>query len=285
MLQWSVKGMCRGRGLAGAVDLCVLSAALVTTAPALAQQRETEAVRGVNPADIDTRVDVIGRINQLPGGGSMFVTTLKFDYRLTDRMGVNVEFPALNAYHMPASQTSSLTIGPGGAPAVKIDSKPEMNRWGAGDVFVRVRHIEPFGRLSLGAALESGIPTASHSVLGTGKYTLNPTVLGVYAWSPQIISAMVFKSTNSVGGDGDRPTIRYLTVRAIQSFVFPNRMYVTLDVQRNWEIANKRDRWWDTSVEVGYQFSPSLVGSVRVGRKYGSRPDRGAAELAVKNFF
>jgi len=262
-------------------------AALIGAAPVCAQEAETK-IRGVNPADIDTRVDVIGKYNWLPGGASIFTTTLKFDYRVTDRIGVNVEYPALVNFRSPSTQTTTAYYPEepeGAAPVIKTTGKPASNDWGAGDVFTRVRYIQPFGRISLGAALEAAFPAATRTSLGSGKYALNPTVLGVYAWSPQVISAAVFKFNNSVGGSPDRPNIRYVTLRGIQAFMFPNKMFVTLDVQRNWVLINKRDRWWETAAELGYQFSPTLVGSVRVGKKYGSRPDRGSVEMSVKNFF
>ncbi len=58
--------------------------------------------RGVNPADNDTRADLILKYNRLPGDRGIFTTTAKFDYRITSEIGLNIEFPILGHFHAPA---------------------------------------------------------------------------------------------------------------------------------------------------------------------------------------
>lgn len=240
-----------------AVTLIVGNVLTGLLSPAQAQQ-----VRGVNPADIDTRFDVIGKYNWLPGDAHVFTTTLKYDYRVNAKVGLNFELPVLGHF-----------------------SSPAINEWSAGDVFARVRYIDRAGRWSYGGAIEAVLPTAGEEVLGTGKYQFNPAVLAVYAWSPSLITAGVVKSLNSIGGDDDRADIRVVELRGIQAFMFPNKMFLTLDLKHSIELINAEDRWWDGAGEVGYQFSPTLVASVRASRKWGDREDRGAIEVTVKNFF
>lgn len=245
---------------------------VATVLAASASSTSAQQVRGVNPADIDTRFDVITRYNRLPNDANVFVTTLKYDYRVSDKVGVNFELPVLGHFRSP-----SMTIGP--------STVPSADDWGIGDIFARVRYIDRAGQWSYGGALEVALPTASHDSLGSGKFQLNPALLAVYAWSPTLITAGVVKSVNSIGGDGDRADIRNIELRGIQAFVFPNKMFLTLDLKHTWELINTEDRWWDGAAEVGYQFSPTLVGSVRASRKWGDRDDRGAVEVTVKNFF
>lgn len=233
---------------------------------------EAQQVRGVNPADIDTRFDVIGKYNWLPNDAHVFTTTLKYDYRATSKVGLNFELPVLGHFHSP-----SMVIGP--------MTVPSADDWGIGDVFARIRYIDRAGQWSYGGAIETAFPTATQDSLGTGKFQLNPAALAVYAWSPSVITAGVVKSVNSIGGEGDRADIRNIELRGIQAFMFPNRMFVTLDLKHTWELINAEDRWWDGAGEVGYQFNPQLVGSIRASRKWGDRDDRGAIEVTIKSFF
>ncbi|WP_456713433.1 hypothetical protein [Bradyrhizobium sp. USDA 4353] len=253
----------------------------------LAASADEPKVRGVNPADIDTRVDVIGKYNWLTNGAAVYTTTLKYDYRVSETIGFNVEFPVLNNFRAPGGASPAIYFpeAPDSSPILARPSAGGVNDWGVGDVFTRIRYIKSFGQLSLGGALETVLPAASTATLGAGKVQLSPAALAVYAWSPALISAVVVKSTNSVAGQPNRPNIQLLSLRGIQAFVFPNRMFVTLDVQRYWETINSRDQWWETAVELGYQVNPTFVTSMRFSRKYGDRPDRGAIELAVKKFF
>lgn len=235
----------------------------------VADHAGAQQVRGVNPADIDTRFDIIGKYNWLPGGSFIYTATLKYDYRATDKIGLNFELPVHANYHFS------------GVPGV-IASFDDR---GIGDTFARVRFIERIGPWSLGGAAEVVLPTATEQTVGSGKYQLNPALLAVFAWSPSLITAGVVKSYNSIGGDDDRADIRNIEVRAIQAFMFPNKMFVTLDVKHTWDLTSSQTAWFEGATETGYQFSPTLVGSLRVSRKWGDIEDRGAVEVAIKNFF
>lgn len=247
-------------------------AALALSWAAAASSVGAQQVRGVNPADIDTRFDVIGKYNWLPGDSYVYTSTLKFDYRATDKIGLNFELPVHGHYHFGGVPIAGTMVG-------AFDDR------GVGDLFARVRYIDRFGQWSLGGALEAVAPTATEQTLGSGKYQLNPAALAVYAWSPAVISAGVVKSYNSLGGEDGRADIRNVELRGIQAFMFPNKMFVTFDAKYTWELINTEDRWFEGAAELGYQFSPTLVGSVRASRKWGDREDRGAVEMAVKNFF
>lgn len=74
---------------ASAFAVFVALAALFPSACAWAQSQDSTKVRGVNPADIDTRFDVITKYNWLTGDAAVYTTTLKYDYRVTDKIGLN----------------------------------------------------------------------------------------------------------------------------------------------------------------------------------------------------
>lgn len=230
--------------------------------------------RGVNPAENDTRVDVIFKNNWLSNRASIFTTTLKFDYRITPEIGFNIEFPVLGHFRSASP-----------APSV-----PGFNDTGVGDVFARFRYITPigvtaFGATSIGAALEGVFPTASERTLGSGTYQLNATGLLVQAWSPTLITAVVAKAAQSVNELHGRPQVQENTARIVQAFILPRGLFVTVDGKYNWETINRRDVWWEGQVELGMMLDAKTAASVSLARKWGDREDRGAVTLAFKRFF
>lgn len=251
--------------------IMVACAMAMAATPALAQQPDQEVqARGVNPADNDTRLDVILKYNWLTNKAGLFTTTLKYDQRVTPEIGVNVEMPVLGVFRAPA-----LPGLPGSG----------LNDTGVGDVFTRLRYVHSFGQLSLGGAVEAVFPTASERTLGQGAYQFNIAGLAVYAWSPSIITAFVGKAVQSVHEQSGRTDIQENTARVIQAFILPQARFVTLDVKYNWETINRRDVWWETQAEIGQMLDASTSVSVAVSRKFGDRRDLGTLSLTAKRFF
>ena len=243
----------------------------IAATPAFAQQSDQEVqARGVNPADNDTRLDVILKYNWLTNKAGLFTTTLKYDQRVTPEIGFNVEMPVLGVFRAPALP---------GLPGSGI------NDAGVGDVFARLRYIHPFGQLSVGGAIEAVLPTASERTLGQGAYQFNIAGLAVYAWSPRVITALVGKAVQSVREQTGRAEIQENTARVIQAFILPQARFVTLDVKYNWETINRRDVWWETQVEVGQMLDARTSVSVALSRKFGDRRDLGTVSLTAKRFF
>jgi hypothetical protein len=250
--------------LLGLISGCLFSGAVIA---------EEIKARGVNPAENDTRFDLIFKYNRLPNKTGIFTTTAKFDYRISPEVGLNIEMPVLGNFRSPAS---------GSARAI--------NDTGVGDLFVRLRYIVPLGVSALGAtsfgiAAEGVFPTASHKTLGSGTYQLNASALAVQAWSPTLITAFVAKAAQSIDELDGRKTIQENTLRVVQAFVLPRGMFVTLDGKYNWETVNKRDIWWEGAVEVGMMLDARTAASLSVGRKWGDREDRGSVTLGMKRFF
>jgi hypothetical protein len=78
---------------------------------------QAQQARGVKPAEIDSRFDVIAkRIGMEPDGDSTSLT-LKYDYRLNQNLGLNFELPAdythaarrSRRYTRPQASTVSVT--------------------------------------------------------------------------------------------------------------------------------------------------------------------------------
>lgn len=235
---------------------------------------EDVRARGVNPAENDTRADIILKYNWLSGGAGIFTTTLKFDYRVTPELGLNFEMPVLGHFHAPSP-------GPG---------LPGINDTGIGDVFMRFRYIVPlgstaFGATSFGVAAEAVLPTATRSTLGTGAYQANVSALIVQAWSPTLITAFVAKAAQSIDTLPGRAPVQENTVRIVQAFILPRGMFAVLDAKYNWETVNRRDVWWEGALEVGMMLNAQTSASMSFSRKWGDRRDLGAVTLGVKRFF
>lgn len=237
-------------------------AILTLATPTLADD-EVKA-RGVNPADNDTRLDVVIKNNWLRGSAGLFSTTLKYDQRLTPAFGLNIEMPVFGAFNSPIAGTDVR---------------------GVGDVFARLRYIHPIGRLSVGGALEAVFPTATAPALGLQAYQLNVAGLAVYAWSDTVITAVVGKAVQSIGETDRGLRFQENTARLIQAFILPEARFVTFDVKYNWSTMNLREVWWETQVEVGTMLDARTSASIALARRFGDRLDNGALSLTMKRFF
>lgn len=235
----------------------VLSLALGTAGgDALAQQ-----ARGVNPAEIDSRFDVIVKRVELEPAGSTQSLTLKYDYKLNQTWGLNFELPVYTQLEQPGFERS-----------------------GNGDLFARARWIVPAGAWTYGASFETVLPVASPDELGTGRYQLNVGALAVRAFSATFIVAGVLKQTTSVGGDSARAKFSNTDVRVVPVFILPDGWAITGELRQTWE--HKTDLSWQRAeITVNKQFDAHWAGSLSYGRDSGDRKDGGAVSLAVKYFF
>lgn len=231
----------------------------LVAAPALVTAQES---RGVNPADIDSRFDVIVKRVNLEPSGTTDILTLKYDYKLTNRVGLNFELPAYNRLSAPGVSVS-----------------------GNGDLFARARYIVPAGgRWTVGGSLETVLPIASNDALGTGRYQLNVAGLAVLAVSPSFLTAIAVKQTTSVGGDGNRPDFSNTDVRLVPVFILPQGWAITGELRQTWE--HKTDLTWQrVEVTLNKQLTAQWGASLSYGQDSGDRKDRGSVSAAVKYFF
>lgn len=219
-------------------------------------------VKGVNPADILSRADLIVKVINLEQGESI-TAVAKYDQRLGGGFGANVELPFLSHVNVGVAQST-----------------------GIGDTFARLRYVRPLSAKVVGLlALEAVAPTASSNLLGNGKWQLNPGAGAVYLWSRRSFTAMIYKHSFSIAGADNRADISINQVRALHSFVLDRGWYITFDAKHEWQTRGPNQDWTITEFEVGKQFNARLAASLRIGKAYGDRSNDGTLELNVRTFF
>lgn len=229
---------------------------LSTCASVHAQQ-----VRGVNPADIDSRFDVIVKHVALHPEGKADSITFKYDYKLNQNWGLNFELPVLTQVSVPGASST-----------------------GNGDLFARARWITPAGPWTYGASAEAVFPGASKDALGTGKYQLNFAGLLVRPLSERVIIAGALKRVTSVGGDRDRPDFSNTEIRLVPVLILQHGWAITGELRQTWEHRSDLS-WQRIEAVVNKQFSAKWAGSVGWGRDVGDRKDGGAVSVSAKYFF
>jgi hypothetical protein len=228
-------------------------------APAAADESE---VKGVNPADILSRADIIVKVVNLEQGESI-TAVAKYDQKLGDGFGANIELPFLSYVNVGVADST-----------------------GIGDTFGRIRYVTPLSAKVIGLlSVEAVAPTASSDLLGTGKWQLNPGAGAVYLWSQRSFTAVIYKHSFSVAGEDNRADISINQVRALHSFVLDKGWYITFDGKHEWQSLGFNQSWTTTEFEVGRQFNGKLAASMRIGKAYGDRSNDGTLELNVRTFF
>ncbi len=232
-----------------------LSAACISLG-AIAQE-----ARGVNPAEIDSRADLIYKRINLHPSGSTEVWTAKYDYKLNNQWGLNFELPVASKLSVPGVSVS-----------------------GNGDLFARARWIVPVGSMTYGLSFETVLPIASDDALGTGRYQLNFAALAVKPWSHSFLTAVAIKQTTSLGGDGDRDGFSNSEIRLVPVVILSNGWAITGEIRQTWEHRSDLS-WQRVEATLNKQFTAQWAGSVSYGRDFGDKEDEGALSLAVKYFF
>ena len=244
-----------------------LLAALRVGVPALALlaasmvQAQAQQARGVNPAEIDSRFDVIAKRTHLSPAGTADSLTLKYDYRLSANWGLNFELPVYSRL-----------------------AAPGLRATGNGDLFARARWIVPAGAWTYGASVETVLPVASRDALGTGRYQLNAAALLVRAFSPQFIAAVAAKQVTSFGGDSDRDKFSNTEIRLVPVVMLADGWAVSGELRQTWEHRSNLD-WQRAEIVLNKQLTPQWAGSLGTSRDSGDRKDRGAVSVALKYFF
>lgn len=213
----------------------------------LSHAQDSTSVRGVNPADNLTKIELLPKFTSLDDSSriSLWTTTLKFDQAIAGRFGLNAE--------LPFAQFES----------------PFLDRTGIGDLNLRARFQHTIGSWTFITGLESVIPTASDDVFGSGKYQLNPIAVAVKAVSPQTFIAAIAKHHLSVAGDHHRPDILQGQYRLIIGHAARSGWWFLADPQV----------WIDYGDSGRIHFAPEA----EVGRMLGRRVGlwiRGGAHLA-----
>ena len=181
--------------------------ALAMSFPAYADS----AVKGVNPADNVTKMELLPSLNVMDIEGKPSVTTLglKYDKELYKVFGINFE--------LPLSHFSGFGISDAGI----------------GDLRVRGRGQYRFGRNVIIGATEFVFPTATSDTLGTRQYTFDPTLAYVYAFSANFFTALVGKQFISLYNlDKDKyQDTNQTQVRMLIGYLSNNGWWAALDPQ------------------------------------------------------
>jgi hypothetical protein len=235
---------------------------MVAALATLANAAQAQEVRGVNPADIDSRFDLIVKRVRLEPSGTTDVVTLKYDYKLNNNWGLNFELPAYTKLSVPGFSAS-----------------------GNGDLFARARWIQPTASgWIIGASVEAVLPIASRDDLGTGKYQLNAAALAVKPWSRTVITAFAVKQTTSVAGESDRAKFSNTELRLVPVVVLSDGWALTGEVRQTWEHRTNLS-WQRVEGTINKQFTQHWAGALGYSQDFGDRKDRGAFSAAVKYFF
>jgi hypothetical protein len=226
------------------------------------KEAESGEVKGVNPADIFSRADLIVKAVNLPVGESV-TAVAKYDRKLGEGLGATIELPFASYVNVGAADA-----------------------FGIGDLFARVRYVKPLTQSVIAlASAELVVPVATNDLLGTGKWQLNPGGGLVKIWSPKLFTAVVYKHSFSIAGESARASINTNQIRAIQSFILDRGAYVTIDGRHEWKSAGINENWTTGEVEFGKQFNAKLAASMRIGKAFGDRKNDGSIEFNVRTFF
>jgi hypothetical protein len=221
-----------------------------------------QSVKGVNPADVLDRADLIVKVIDLPTG-SAWAMVGKFDKSLADGFLGAIEVPFLQG----------------------LDAGP-VSATGVGDTLVKFRKVMPLGGSLVGiAAMEFVLPTATEPALGAGKWQVNPGAGVVQIWSRHTFTVLLYKHSFSVAGDKARSDISVHSARALQTLILGRGWYATLDGRHEWQRRGRDEDWTQVDFEIGRQFSRRFAASAKIGKTWGDRSNNGALELNVRTFF
>jgi hypothetical protein len=233
--------------------------------PAGAGAQQQADVKGVNPAENISRLEVAPKVDRKVGRVTVPSLAFKYDQALGPNFAFNLEVP-LVGYRGPGQEAAGL-----------------------GDVQFRVRYIRPFGPSFFGGGgVEFVTPSATADVLGRGKWQTNPTLVGVYAWSRQMFTAGVYKHFVSVDGQEDRSRINESNVRLLHAYSAPTGWWLLGDVRLEYDHVETRGRNRRTlvpEIESGMMLGPGTSLALRMGTTLIDRTTDFAVSGSLKWFF
>lgn len=221
----------------------VVVAAVLLAGSGATSRAQAEEARGVNPADNLSKFELLPRLVVIDdaGGVSTATFTFKYDRAIQGTYGVNVELPL-----------------------ARFES-PGAARNGIGDLNVRGRAQVKTGPLVWIGGIETVWPVASDDALGAGKIQVNPTAVGVYAFSKSVFAAGIAKQYISVAGDEDRADISQGQYRMLAAYSTPQGAWFLLDPQLWVDYENDRRSEFAIEVESGKMLSGTVGAWLRGG--------------------
>jgi hypothetical protein len=102
---------------------------------------------------------------------------------------------------------------------------PKGTDVGLGDWTVFDMVVRKTGGFEYGAGPLVVVPSATHSIMGTGKWQAGAAAIGVEEWSWGLAGVVVYYS-HSFAGDGSRPTVQSITVQPLILYNLDNGYYL-----------------------------------------------------------
>jgi|GEM_PF-506503 len=210
---------------------------------------------GQDPTKPLKRLDVRLKYQDLPGGSSAVVPTLRLDipFPVGDKgwkIGTRFDLPFVIS-DVPSSDN------PGGD-------------WhgGVGDSLAQVLLITPpQGRWQFGFGTQAIFPTGSEDQMGTGKWQLAPMVAGIYAL-PEIskgsFTGLLVKDQFSIAGDEDRNHVNELVLTPLLNINLPNRWFLTFAPEIKFNLKDDGAAFVPFDILIGKLISPKTVVSVEL---------------------
>lgn len=140
---------------------------------------------------------------------------------------------------------------------VPLAYQPELapgvgNTFGLGDVLYQgFLSPAPTGNFSWGAGPAISFPTATDTVLGSGKWSVGPAAVGI--WSiDNIVTGALINNIWSFAGDSDRQDVNFLTFQPFFNYNLDDGWFINTApiITANWE-ASGGDVW---TVPIGAGF-------------------------------
>jgi hypothetical protein len=216
-------------------------------------QAAEEVNTGQDPTKPLARLDIRLKYQDLPGGNSAVVPTLRLDvpFALGNggwKLGTRFDLPfAINDVPSPDNPDGDWHAGTSDALAQFLFITPPQGRWQFA-----------FGTQVL-------FPTGSEDQMGTGKWQLAPTVAGIYAL-PEIskgsFAGLLVKDQFSVAGDEDRRDIHDLVIQPLFNINLPDAWFLTLAPEIRVNLEDDGDAFVPFNVQVGKMISPKSVMSL-----------------------
>jgi hypothetical protein len=140
---------------------------------------------------------------------------------------------------------------------VPLAYQPELapgvgNTFGLGDILYQgFLSPTPTGNFSWGAGPAISFPTATDTVLGSGKWSIGPAAVGI--WSiDNIVTGALINNIWSFAGDGDRSDVNFLTFQPFFNYNLDDGWYINTApiITANWKASG--DNVWTVPIGAGF---------------------------------
>ncbi len=235
-------------------------AALLLAACAAAQSEDAGAPKGVNPKDVVTKVDLIARRDRFDGGVGLDSLTFKYDRGLDARWALAIELPLARF------------TAPGLAETGLAESKVKLRR---------VANTE-WGAWIAGG--EVVVPTNDKTLLGSGKWQVNPSIGAVVSVTPTVFVFTGYQHFFSVAGRDAAADVHQSQPRLLAALTSPRGWWLMGDFKRTFD--HEADaRTFDAEFEAGRMLARDWAASVRLIHSSLDSTRRWGGVLVVRHLF